>query len=124
MLSNQTQGQQRKEHLLDAQDQALGRLASAIAMLLRGKNKPNFTPHIDQGDYVIVKNADKIKFSGKKLEAKIYHSHSTHPGGLKSFNLRSMIVRKGHGEILRRAVYGMLPKNKLRAAMMKRLLIK
>lgn len=114
----------RQEHILDATGVSLGRLASKIALLLRGKNKPSFVPHLDQGDSVIVANIDKIKITGDKLNNKIYHSHSTYPGGLKSVKLKDFIAKRGKAEVLRKAVYGMLPNNKLRPGMLSRLTIK
>lgn len=115
---------QRQEHKLDATNISCGRLASKIALLLRGKNKPDFTPHLDQGDAVIVENVAKMKISGNKLNGKVYYSSSQHPGGLKKTTLQDLIDKKGHAEVLRRAVYGMLPNNKLRQEMLKRLTIK
>ncbi len=113
----------RANHELDATGQAPGRLATQIAMILRGKNKPDFAPHIDGGDFVYVLNADKLKFTGKKLEQKDYFHHTQYPGGLKRTPMKHVFV-KDPGEVIRRAVYGMLPKNKLRDGMMKRLIIK
>ncbi len=114
----------RQEHILDATGVSLGRLASRIAVLLRGKNKANFVPYLDQGDIVIVENIKKIKFTGNKLSNKIYYRHSQYPGGLKATKLKDFIDKHGHAEVLRKAVYGMLPANKLRKGMMKRLIIK
>ena len=114
---------QRQEHKLDASNIPLCRLASKIALLLRGKNKPDFTPQLDQGDAVIVENIAKIKITGNKLTNKIYYSSSRHPGGLKKIKLKDLIDKKGHAEVLRRAVHGMLPNNKLRQEMLKRLTI-
>jgi len=114
----------RQEHILDASGVSFGRLASQIAVLLRGKNKPNFVPYLDQGDKVIVENVKHIKITGNKLTNKIYYSHSQYPGGLKSIKLKDFIDKHGHAEVLRKAVYGMLPANKLRKAMLKRLIIK
>lgn len=108
---------------LDAAGQAAGRVATRTAMILRGKHKPDFSPHIDSGDYVSVTNAVQIKFSGKKLVQKDYYHHTTHPGGLRRTPLKK-VFEKDPAEVLRRAVYGMLPKNKLRNNMMKRLTIK
>jgi large subunit ribosomal protein L13 len=113
----------REKHELDATDQAPGRLATQIAMILRGKNKPDFSPHIDSGDYITVVNAKKVKFTGKKLVQKDYFHHTMHPGGLKRTPMKK-IFEKDSTEVIRRAVYGMLPKNKLRDGMMKRLTIK
>lgn len=110
-------------HVIDATNQSLGRLASKIAVLLRGKHKPNFTPHLDQGDKVKVLNVDKIKVTSKKLEQKVYYKYSGYPGGLKKRKMAE-VFEKNPQEVLRRAVYNMLPKNKLRAKMMKRLKFK
>lgn len=110
----------RKWHVLDASEENFGRLATKIAMLLRGKNKATFTPHIDAGENVIVVNSDKLKFSGNKADGKIYYSHSGYLGGLKSITLKDQ-VEKDSAEVIRKAVFGMLPKNKLRNEMMKRL---
>ena len=85
---------ERKWYVVDAADQTLGRLASEIAKVLRGKNKPTYTPHIDTGDYVIVVNADKIKVSGKKLDQKIYYHHSDYVGGMKETTLKEMLEKK------------------------------
>lgn len=105
---------------IDATDKILGRLASRIAILLRGKHKPDFLPYLDRGDFVIVKNVDKLKFSGKKFEQKKYFSHSGYLGGEKFTPLKT-IFQKNPSEVLKRAVFGMLPKNKLRDKMIKRL---
>ena len=113
----------RKTHIIDADGKILGRLATKIAILLRGKNKATFTPNLDEGDFVEVINAGKIKLSGKKLEQKEYIHHSNYPGGLKRKKMRD-VLKENPGEVLRRAVDGMLPKNKLRDAMIKRLKIK
>lgn len=111
---------ERKVHNLDAEGKILGRFATEIAQLLRGKNKVNFRPHIDSGDIVNVTNISKIKLSGKKIEQKEYKRHSGYPGGLKVDKAKRMEPAK----MLKRAVYYMLPKNKLRAKMMRRLNIK
>ncbi|MEK7167633.1 MAG: 50S ribosomal protein L13 [Patescibacteria group bacterium] len=113
----------REIHKIDATDRILGRLATQIAMLLRGKNKASFVPHLDEGDIVHVSNADKIKFSGKKLEQKEYIWHSNHPGGLKRRKVKD-VFKSSPKIVLQRAVFGMLPKNKLRDQMIKRLIIK
>jgi large subunit ribosomal protein L13 len=107
---------ERKWHLIDADGKTLGRLASEAAALLRGKHKPEFTPHIDTGDFVIVINAEKIVLTGKKLQQKKYYTHSHYPGGLKTTTAAEMINKKPH-RIIELAVYGMLPKNKLGAAL-------
>ncbi|RLC35160.1 MAG: 50S ribosomal protein L13 [Candidatus Nealsonbacteria bacterium] len=111
---------QRQTHTIDATNKVLGRLATEIAVLLRGKHKPNFSPYKDEGDFVKVKNADKMKITGRKLTDKKYYHHSGYPGGLKAVSMGE-IFRKNPGEVLRRAVWGMLPKNKLRSQMIKRL---
>ena len=98
--------------LVDAQNKVLGRMASEIAQVLRGKNKPIFTPHVDTGDFVIVVNADKIRFTGKKLKDKVYYRHSGYPGGLKSITAEKL-MQKDPTEVVRKAVKGMLPKNRL-----------
>ena len=104
-------------HTLDATNKILGRLASQIAVILRGKNKPDFVPYLDKGDKVVVKNIDRIKITGKKLENKIYYHHSGFPGGLKNKKMKEF----PSSELLRKAVHNMLPKNKLRREMMKKL---
>ena len=111
---------ERKWYVVDAEGCTLGRLASGVASVLRGKNKPQFTPHVDTGDYVIVVNADKIKVTGKKLEQKIYYNHSDYVGGMKETTLREMMAKKPE-EVVAHAVSGMLCKNKLRSRMMTRL---
>lgn len=115
---------QRKVQIIDATGQSLGRLATKIAILLRGKHKPGFLPYVDGGDIVIVKNVDKLKITGKKIEQKVYWRHSGFPGGLKKEKMRDVILKKGKKEVLKRAVYGMLPKNKLRKRQIKRLKFK
>jgi len=112
----------RKTHNIDATNKILGRLASQIAVLLRGKHKPDFAPHKDIGDFVVVKNVDKIKFSGKKMNQKIYYHHSGYLGGLKEISLEKLFKEKPD-IVLKKAVFGMLPKNKLRAKQIKRLKI-
>ena len=110
----------REWHLIDAQDKILGRLATQIAQLLMGKNKPYFARHLDCGDYVVVVNAKEVKVTGKKEKQKIYYHHSGYPGGLKETPL--WMLREKHPErIIIHAVSGMLPKNKLRARMLERL---
>ena len=103
---------ERKWYVVDAEGLTLGRLTSAVASVLRGKNKPTFTPHIDTGDYVIVINAEKIAVTGKKMDQKIYYTHSDYVGGLKSATLREMIEKKPE-QVIRLAVKGMLPKNSI-----------
>ena len=118
-----TQEIKRTTHELDATDQAPGRLATQIAMLLMGKNKPDYAPHIDAGDFVTVVNADKLKFTGRKLEQKDYFHHTMYPGGLKRTPMKR-VFEKDPGEVIRRAVIKMLPKNRLRNERMKRLIVK
>ena len=103
---------ERKWYVVDAADMTLGRLSSEIAKILRGKNKPEFTPHIDCGDYVIVVNAEKIKVTGKKLDQKIYYHHSDYVGGMKETTLREKLAKKPE-QVIELAVKGMLPKGPL-----------
>ena len=110
----------RKWYVVDAADQTLGRLASEVAKVLRGKNKPIFTPHIDTGDNVIVINADKIKVTGKKLDQKVYYHHSDYVGGMKETTLKEMLNKKPEQDI-ELAVKGMLPKGPLGREMFKKL---
>jgi len=109
-----------KTYTIDATNRVLGRLATEIAILLRGKNRTDFAPNKDMGDFVVVKNVNKIRVTGKKLEKKLYYHHSGYLGGLKETPLKELF-EKDPGEVLRRAVFGMLPKNKLRAKQIKRL---
>ena len=102
----------RKWYVVDAEGMTLGRLASEVAKVLRGKNKPIFTPHLDTGDYVIVVNAEKIKVTGKKLDQKIYYHHSDYVGGMKETTLREKLAKKPE-EVVELAVKGMLPKGPL-----------
>ncbi|MCK4891846.1 MAG: 50S ribosomal protein L13 [Candidatus Pacebacteria bacterium] len=113
---------QRKWHIFDASEESFGRMASKISILLRGKNKASYTPHIDGGDYVVVINTNNLKYTGNKDDGKIYYSHSWHPGGLKQITLGNQI-KKDSRIVIKKAVYGMLPKNKLRDQMIKRLKI-
>jgi large subunit ribosomal protein L13 len=106
--------------VLDAKDVVLGRLATRVARILIGKDKPNYTPFLDSGDHVIVINAERIKLTGNKIDQKIYYHHSGHPGGLKEVPIRSLMQRRPE-EVVREAVLGMLPKNKLRARRAKKL---
>jgi len=112
----------RRWFVVDAQGKVLGRLASRIAMVLRGKNKPEFTPHMDTGDFVVVVNAGQVKLTGKKLDQKIYYRHSGYMGGLKETSARQMLKKKPE-EVLRHAVRGMLPKNSLGRNQLKKLKI-
>jgi large subunit ribosomal protein L13 len=114
---------ERKLHKIDATDLTIGRMATKIALILRGKNKPEFQPHLDLGDIVEVANIDKIKFTGKKFDQKQYHHFTGYIGNLKSKKM-SEIYSKNPGEILKRAVREMLPDTKLRVNMLKRLIIK
>ncbi len=102
----------RKWYVVDAADMTLGRLASEVAKVLRGKNKPIFTPHMDCGDYVIVINAEKIKVTGRKMDQKIYHHHSDYVGGMKEVTLREKLAKKPE-QVIELAVKGMLPKGPL-----------
>ena len=111
---------QRTIHTIDATGKILGRLAVDIAVLLRGKYRPDFAPNKDAGDIVSVKNVGKLKFTGKKMEQKIYYHHSGYLGGLKEKPLQKLF-EENPSEVLRVAVFGMLPKNKLRSIMIKRL---
>jgi large subunit ribosomal protein L13 len=108
--------------VVDAEGKNLGRLASEIANVLRGKNKPQYTPHVDTGDFVVVVNAQKIAVTGNKLAGKIYYRHSGYPGGLKSETLGHLLGRRPN-EVLRKAVKGMLPKNRLAAQQLTKLKI-
>lgn len=111
---------ERKWYVIDAEDKTLGKIASEVASILRGKKKPIYTPHVDTGDYVIVINAEKVRVTGKKEEQKIYKSHSSYPGGLKETTLRELRAKKPE-EIIRHAVKGMMPKGKLGRQMFKKL---
>jgi large subunit ribosomal protein L13 len=106
--------------VVDATDKTLGRLASEIALRLRGKHKPEYTPHIDTGDYIVVVNAEKVRVTGAKSTDKMYHHHTGYPGGLKSYSFEKLIERAPE-RVLQRAVKGMLPRNPLGRAMFKKL---
>jgi len=110
----------KKWWLIDADGKTLGRLATEVATLLRGKRKPEFTPFIDSGDFVVVVNAEKINVTGKKIEQKKYYSHSGYPGGIKVNTLKELLEAKPE-EVIRRAVWGMIPKGKLGRAVYKKL---
>jgi large subunit ribosomal protein L13 len=112
----------RKFHLFDAQGKILGRLATEVANVLRGKNKADFAPNIDGGDFAVVINSGKIRITGNKLEGKIYNRFSGYPGGITSIKLKDQ-MKKDPNRVIQRAVYGMLPKNKLQNRMMARLKI-
>ena len=111
---------ERKWYVVDATGHTLGRLASEIASILRGKNKPTYTPHIDTGDYVIVVNADKIQVTGKKLDQKVYYNHSDYVGGMKETTLREKMAKKPE-DVVYLAVKGMLPKGPLGREMITKL---
>ena len=113
---------ERRWYVVDAESKTLGRLATQIAEVLRGKGKPAYTPHVDTGDFVIVVNAEKIHVTGQKLDQKLYHRHSGYPGGLHTRTLREQLERRPE-EVLRRAVRGMLPKNRLASAQLRKLKI-
>ena len=113
---------ERKWYVVDAEGCTLGRLSSEIAKVLRGKNKPQFTPFVDTGDYVIVVNADKVKVSGKKLEQKIYYRHSKFVGGMKETTLKEMLAKKPE-KVVELAVKGMLPKGPLGRTMYRKLFV-
>lgn len=116
---------ERTTHQIDATGQSLGRLASGVATLLRGKHKPSFEPHLDQGDFVEVINVDQVVVTGNKAEDKMYYRHSEYPGGLKEINFRTRAAKdNGYEDIVSDAVYNMLPSNKLRKPQMKRLTFK
>ena len=112
----------RKWYVVDAEGMTLGRLASEVAKVLRGKNKPIFTPHIDTGDYVIVVNAEKVKVTGKKLLQKVYYNHSDYVGGMKETTLKEMMAKKPE-KVIELAVKGMLPKGPLGRTMYKKLFV-
>ena len=111
---------ERQWYVIDAENQVLGRLASQIAAMLRGKHKPTFTPHVDTGDYIIVVNAEKVVLTGKKLDQKMYRHHTGYPGGLKETTYRRLMATKPEFA-LKEAVRGMLPKGPLGYAMLKKL---
>jgi large subunit ribosomal protein L13 len=111
---------ERKWYVVDAEGQTLGRLASRIAPILKGKHKPIYTPHLDCGDFVVVVNAEKVRVTGRKLDQKMYHRHSGYPGGLSSISLRDQLA-KHPTRVVHAAVRGMLPKNKLGRRMIKKL---
>ncbi len=111
---------EKKWYVVDAQDKVLGRLASNIALRLRGKHKPIYTPHVDTGDFIVVINAEKVLLTGNKLKQKVYYRHSGYPGGLKSITAEKLQEKKPE-ELLRLVVKGMLPKNSLGRGMFKKL---
>jgi len=111
---------EKKWWLVNAEGRILGRLATQVAVLLRGKNKPQFASFVDTGDFVVVVNAEKINVTGKKLDQKKYYSHSQYPGGLRTETLKELLEKKPE-EVIRKAVWGMIPKNKLGRAVYKKL---
>ncbi|MFH1820452.1 MAG: 50S ribosomal protein L13 [Candidatus Nealsonbacteria bacterium] len=111
---------ERQTHKIDATNKVLGKLATEIAVILRGKDKVTFMPNLDAGDFVVVKNVNKLKFTGRKMEQKVYYHHSGYLGGLKQTPLKKLFERSPN-EVLRKAVFGMLPSNKLRSEQINRL---
>ena len=111
---------ERKWYVVDAEGKNLGRMASQIAAILRGKNKPEYTPHIDTGDYVIVVNAEKVKVTGKKLQQKVYYNHSDYVGGMRETTLAELLAKKPE-KVIELAVKGMLPKGPMGRDMIKKL---
>lgn len=111
---------ERKKHIIDVKDQVLGRVATQVAILLMGKNKPTYKPNLDEGDSVIIKNVNKMKFTGKKITGKVYKHHTGHVGHLRETKMGD-VYQKNPAKVFEKAVYNMLPKNKLRAPRMKRL---
>lgn len=111
---------ERNWYVVDAENKVLGRLASELAKILRGKHKPHFTPHVDTGDYVIVINAEKVSLTGNKLKDKVYYRHSGYPGGIKSITAEDLKAKKPEN-LIRFAVKGMLPKNRLGRKLFKKL---
>ncbi len=114
---------ERKTHTIDAAGKVLGRLATEVAVLLRGKNKTEFVPHKDVGDFVVVKNIDKIKVTGGKIDKKLYYRHSGYPGGIKQATFRE-VFEKSPAELFKKTVAGMLPNTKLKKEQIKRLTFK
>jgi large subunit ribosomal protein L13 len=111
---------EQKWWLVNAEGRILGRLATEVADLIRGKKKPQFTSHLDTGDFVVVVNAEKIKVTGRKLDQKKYYTHSLYPGGIKEESLKDLLARKPE-EVIKKAVWGMVPKGKLGRALYKKL---
>ena len=114
--------EKRKWYVVDADGQTLGRMASEVAKVLRGKNKPEYTPHVDTGDHVIIINAEKVLLTGKKLDQKMYRHHTGYPGGLKEVSCKHMIERRPE-RVIELAVKGMLPKNSLGRQMYRKLIV-
>lgn len=115
---------ERKKHTIDASGKPLGRLAAEIADLLRGKKKVGFVPYKDEGDFVVVENINKIKITGRKMKQKTYYHYSGFSGGMKETTMEKLVAKKGMAEVLKKAIGGMLPKNKLKPNILKRLTIK
>ena len=113
---------ERKWYVVDAEGKHLGRLATEIVRVLRGKNKPHYTPHVDVGDFVVVVNADRVGVTGRKAQQRVYRRHSGYPGGMKETSFEQMLARKPT-EVLRKAVYGMMPKTRLARKQFKKLKI-
>jgi large subunit ribosomal protein L13 len=113
---------ERKWYVVDAEGKHLGRLATEIVRVLRGKNKPHYTPHVDVGDFVVVVNADRVAVTGRKAHQRVYRRHSGYPGGMKETSYEQMLARKPT-EVLRKAVYGMMPKTRLARKQFKKLKI-
>jgi large subunit ribosomal protein L13 len=113
---------ERKWYVVDAEGKHLGRLATEIVRVLRGKNKPQYTPHVDVGDFVVVVNADRVAVTGRKAEQRVYRRHSGYPGGMKETSYEQMLARKPT-DVLRKAVYGMMPKTRLARKQFKKLKI-
>ena len=122
MIRKAVQKIDRKYHLFDAEGKLLGRVATEVVKVLRGKNKVDFAPNVDGGDFAVVINMDKIAVSGGKMDKKIYHRYSGYPGGITSTKLKDA-MEKDSRKIIWKAVYGMLPKNKLRSRMIQRLFV-
>jgi len=118
--SAKAQDQKKEWFVIDAKERVLGRLASFVATRLRGKHRPEYTPHVDTGDYIVVINADKVSLTGRKRDAKMYHHYSGYPGGLKSKNARELLEKRP-SQVINHAVRGMLPKNRLGRKMIKKL---
>ena len=112
----------REWYVVDATDKTLGRLSTAIANRLRGKHKPEYTPHVDTGDYIVVVNAEKVRVTGNKTTDKVYHHHTGYPGGIKSITF-DKLIDKAPERVIEKAVKGMMPKNKLSRSMMSKLKI-
>lgn len=121
-LYQKNEEKEKNWYLIDAKNQILGRLASKITSYLIGKHKKDFVPHLDRGDYVVVINVGHIKITGRKIDQKNYQSYSGYPGGLKKVSLKELLIKKPE-EVVHHAVWGMLPKNKLRKQRIKRLFI-